>query len=297
MQTGRYLSTARQEGYYDMCLMPIRIKAKKNVIDAFENVYTQSSGHQVVPCGKCPKCKLRRANSWVHRLQQQEKVHQRSLFVTLTYEQPPMTPKGFMTVNKRDPQLFLKRLRKATGRKNIKYYLCAEYGGKSWRPHYHAIMYDVTHDEIDAAWRLGYVHTGTVTGESIAYTTKYICKEKRVPAHGNDDRMPEFSLMSKNLGKNYLTPAMTRWHTANMFSFIQLPGGFRQALPRYYRDRIFTPEQREELNQQALATHQENYYKHIASMGVSEYYRVAADQVREIIHNARMAEKNNRNKV
>jgi len=157
---------------------------------------------QLVPCGKCSKCKQRRISDWVIRLSAEEKQYGHGLFVTLTYDTDhvPITPKGYMTTTKRDVQLFMKRLRKISpaGTK-IKYYAAAEYGGRTWRPHYHLIMFGADRELIDKAWGLGTIHVVPMSKATIAYTLKYISKNKRVPQHKNDDRQPEFSLMSKNL--------------------------------------------------------------------------------------------------
>ena len=66
-----------------------------------------------LPCGKCPYCLNRRANNWIFRLQQELKRADSALFVTLTYDNPPLSH-GFVrpTVYKPDVQKFFKRLRK-----------------------------------------------------------------------------------------------------------------------------------------------------------------------------------------
>ena len=63
-----------------------------------------------VPCGKCPQCTARRTSGWSFRLVQQEKVSNKSSFITLTYDTKfvPISRNGFMSLNKRDLQLFLK---------------------------------------------------------------------------------------------------------------------------------------------------------------------------------------------
>jgi hypothetical protein len=278
-----------------MCLTPIKIKAKQK-----QDGMVRSQGHAIVPCGKCGACKNKRANAWIFRLQQQEKVHISALFVTLTYsaENIRLTSKGFMTLDKRDVQLFMKRLRWNTGRKHIKYYACGEYGTDSWRPHYHAIMYDVTHDEIINAWGLGHTYIGTVTGASIGYTTKYICKDKRVPAHANDDRIPEFSLMSKNLGKNYLTPQMTNWHVKNSATYVVVPGGKKQPLPRYYRDFIFTEEHKQKLFIQNQNQRVENFDEAVRlSGGTTAYYRERYEAIKHSQYLYNVKQRTERNKI
>lgn len=174
-----------------MCLSPIRLT--KNV-----------SREVDVPCGKCPKCTARRASGWSFRLTQHFKTVQSAQFVTLTYDTQhvPLTPRGFMTLSKRDCQLFFKSLRKAHDKgTQIKYYIAGEYGGKTKRPHYHIILFNAKIELIQKAWDKGQVHYGEVNEASIGYTLKYISKPSRIPEHQNDDRLPEFALMSKGLAQ------------------------------------------------------------------------------------------------
>lgn len=168
-----------------------------------------------VPCGKCPACTARRVSHWSFRLREEAKRSTSAYFITLTYDTKhvPISAKGFMSINKRDVQLFFKRLRKLhTGGKSIKYFVVGEYGGQTMRPHYHIILFNADVKHVDPAWNLGEVHYGEVTVASCGYTLKYIHKQKKIPLHANDDRVPEFALMSKRLGDNYLTKAMIKFH-------------------------------------------------------------------------------------
>lgn len=200
-----------------------------------------------VPCGKCPPCLKRRSNGWAFRLQKEELKHSGSSFVTLTYdnEHITITPKKFMTLVKKDFQDFMKRLRKLhPNETKLKYWACGEYGSTTVRPHYHAIIYNLDSAQLAKAWTKGIVHIGSVSGASIAYTTKYMHKGKRIPMHSNDDRIPEFSLMSKRLGSNYLSSETIQFHQDDITrNYLTLPGGVKIALPRYYREKIFTKAQ------------------------------------------------------
>lgn len=185
-------------------------------------------------------------------------------FITLTYDtnNVPITPKGYMALNKRDLQLFFKRLRKAqqsqtkndsVGNKNgyrlsgksIKYFAVGEYGGRTNRPHYHIILFNAKLELIDPAWNLGAVHYGEVTGASIGYCLKYMMKPGKIPMHQNDDRIREFALMSKGLGDNYITQQMVSWHKAtNDRMYINLEGGKKASMPRYYKNKIYDKAER-----------------------------------------------------
>lgn len=143
----------------------------------------------IVPCSNCPTCRAKRVSSWSFRLKQHEKTSKSSFFVTLTYSTQfvPLCDNGLMTLDKRDCQLYFKKLRKANPLAKLSYYLAAEYGTKSKRPHYHIILFDVYNiDSITNCWEKGAVHIGTVSGASIGYTLKYISKPKMIPQWQND---------------------------------------------------------------------------------------------------------------
>lgn len=230
------------------------------------HIVTTSRGDRVpVPCGRCPPCKQRRVNEWVFRLMQEDKNSVSAHFVTLTYDTRyvPISDNGFMTLKKSDFQDFMKRLRFNTGIQGIKYYAVGEYGSKNKRPHFHAIIFNVEDKEqYFKAWsvdgnQFGTVHVGTVTGDSIAYTMKYIDKPGLIKKFSRDDRVPEFSLMSKGLGLSYLSPAIVQYHKERIGElYVTKLSGHKCSMPRYYRKRIFTPfEQEQQLDLVQAAVH------------------------------------------
>lgn len=238
-----------------------------------------------VPCGRCPPCKKRRVDGWVFRLLQEEKRSSAAKFVTLTYapHSVPVSSHGFMTLDKSDLQKYFKRLRKALPGVNIKYYACGEYGSQNHRPHYHAIIFNVADDNaIFHAWSLdgkaiGQVQIGTVTGDSIAYTMKYIDNSTWKMKHGRDDRVPEFAVMSKGLGDNYVTPAIIDYHHDDYSRlYLTVPGGFRVAMPKYYKDRIYNADdgghQRWLIQTAMLDAESQNRVNYIAKYGNNPNY-------------------------
>lgn len=203
-----------------------------------------------VPCGKCPPCKLRRVNTWVFRLLQEEKVSSSAYFVTLTYDtrMVPISDNGFMSLRKNDYQLYMKRLRKLCPDETLKYYAVGEYGTNNNRPHYHAIIFNVPDISFfNDAWGLGQIHVGKVSTDSIAYTMKYIDKPYKKRLHARDDREFEFPLMSKGLGKNYLSDDIVNYHKADITRlYVTKEGGHKIALPRYYRNKIYTDQEQKQ---------------------------------------------------
>lgn len=206
------------------------------------------------PCGKCPACRTRRVQAWAFRLLQEVKNHERVFFVTLTYEDDQLPyvelDDGLYeaTLNRKQVQDYVKRLRKRTGAK-FKYYLCGEYGGHTARPHYHCIFFsDNQMDETDISleWRsiqdgclLGHCYFGDVRSASIKYVVGYLNKlEVWSP---DDRRQKPFSNMSKGIGLSALDSQMVKRiknGVATEEEFIYFEG-YKISVPRYFRDKVF----------------------------------------------------------
>lgn len=222
-----------------------------------------------VPCGKCPHCKKNRFSGWYFRLKQQEKISESAEFVTLTYntEHVPITQKGFLTLNKTDLQKYFKRLRKLEKSQKLKYYACGEYGGQRKRPHYHIILFNAEKRNIEKAWsiegkQIGNVFIGSVQNQSISYVLDYMNKEKIIPMFENDDRQKEFSLMSKYLGANFLTENIIKYYQSDYENRNYLPlNGFKLPMPRYYKNKIFTEQQRKKLAEKAMELEYQQHLK------------------------------------
>lgn len=224
------------------CMFPYHVERKL--------YYNQEDRYVPVPCGKCPECLKRRSSDWTFRLEQEAKIHKRQFFVTLTYnnDEIPITENGFMTLRKKHVQDYFKRLRRRT-RSYLRYYMCGEYGTQFKRPHYHLILFTDTNcaeDDIIRSWvnpesgyLFGHVHFGAVEPASIQYTVQYYDKGDWYPDHGRDDREPEFSLMSKGLGKNFLNNETANYIISRPDRQYIYNKGFRQTIPRYYIRRIF----------------------------------------------------------
>lgn len=213
-----------------------------------------------VPCGKCASCLNDKRNQWSFRLEQEFRNSTSAYFITLTYDDDhvPTNALGFQSVCKRDVQLFIKRLRKSNGTSSIRYYITAEYGPKTLRPHYHGIIFglnclqSVATGRILDAWSyqdrrtkemipIGHVSVGTVSSASIAYCTKYCITKYQTPP----DREPVFSLMSTRpgIGAKYLETHRDFHDSPDRFYGV-MPGGTKVPLPRYYSDRLYSPETR-----------------------------------------------------
>jgi len=150
-------------------------------------------------------------------------MHDEACFVTLTYAPHYLPKDGSLQI--RDFQLFLKRLRKKARRK-VSYFHCGEYGDIEGRPHYHAALFGL--DFLDQAeelpktqkgfkqwtapllrdtWKLGHVAAMHLTFESAQYLANYITNKVTgdLAKEHYQGRTPEYSSMSKRpaIGKRW----------------------------------------------------------------------------------------------
>jgi len=177
----------------------------------------------------------------------------KGLFITLTFDQKHYTG----TVSKGDLQTYFKRLRRRLDWRfggsapRIRYFACGEYGSKTDRAHYHAIIFGITAKQyrelfvfrtlpsvasdgpprlMDSLWPKGHVTIGSVTYESTGYVAGYTQK-KLADARAYAGVTPPFQLQSKSLGREY---ALKNGKKLKENLFVNV-GKFKMGVPRYYR--------------------------------------------------------------
>lgn len=173
----------------------------------------------ILPCGQCIGCKLERSRQWAMRCVNEASMYEENCFVTLTYNDFYLPSNESLQM--RDFQLFMKRLRKRESDRKIRFFSCGEYGDKFQRPHYHACIFNFDFkDKIlwrerrgvklylseslnklwsDRKYPIGYCVLGAVDFESAAYTARYCLKKitgKKAAAHYRG-RSPEYTTMSR----------------------------------------------------------------------------------------------------
>lgn len=160
--------------------------------------YTNTAAPLSIPCGQCTGCRLERSKQWAIRCVHEASLYEDNCFITLTYNKENL-PKDF-SLNKRDFQLFMKRLRKKYAPKQIRFYHCGEYGEPTEynnhiaRPHYHAIIFNHKFEdqilwkqkrgnelyiskELEELWPQGFSTIGSVTQDSAGYVARYLLKK------------------------------------------------------------------------------------------------------------------------
>lgn len=189
-----------------------------------------------LPCGQCVGCRLERSRQWAVRCMHESQMHDKNCFITLTFSPEALEQrKNPQSVDVRDFQLFMKRLRKKHG--PVRFYHCGEYGELNKRPHYHACLFGFdfpdkelykttdagcrlyTSSLLSELWPFGFSTIGDVTFESAAYCARYIMKkingEKKLSHYTKwdeetgeilSDIKPEYTTMSRRpgIGHNWL---------------------------------------------------------------------------------------------
>lgn len=247
-------------------------------------------GHlRIVPCGTCNACLVRSRMEWSFRLRQERDQSACSYFVTLTYEDSEMpiqasleTSTGALVydgaVDKRDAQLFMKRLRKQISPVRLRYYLVSEYGPTTFRPHYHFIAFldkTLSLDQFDtvvrACWPSPVVSVALLNEERIKYVTEYCITRNSIPDRLN----PNFRLVSRNpgIGAAYVTH-MKDWHlrchNPDKRFVVKDRTGYRANMPRYYREKIYDHDY---LNQRAAELELKHFEEQQAILSAPELDR------------------------
>lgn len=204
-----------------------------------------------LPCGKCIGCVQVRGNSWALRCVHESRMHKFSWFVTLTYSPVNMPVNG--SLSKRHWQLFMKRFRESFG--PVRYFMCGQYGERTLRPHYHALLFGVDFPDkrlyvtvkdggsklfvsrtLDELWGLGECKFSELNPATVRYVTNYMgrsCLDKEMC--GRFGLEPEFQLMSRKpgLGFEWLKKYETDVYPDG---YVTVKGGSKVKVPRYYDD-------------------------------------------------------------
>lgn len=197
-----------------------------------------------VPCGKCAFCIQKAINAWCVRLRHEMDVSTSAFFLTLTYAPENLPDKG--ELQKRDLQLFLKRLRKSNP--GIRYFAVGEYGSDLERPHYHAVIFNLDMlDSVVNAWPHGFIKGSRANAGRIRYMVSYMALPQDVK-----HLQPPFRLMSRRpgIGFNYIG-RMGDQHRARS-DCVVYDFDCANAMPRYYMDKIFDAGQRRYIHLQRM---------------------------------------------
>lgn len=209
-------------------------------------------------CRKCLPCRLNIAREKAVRAYHESRMHEDSIFLTLTYDDDHLQSPRLMYP---DFQAFMKRLREKVNRgldkdhpsfKKIPVMVTGEYGDKTKRPHWHALIFnyrpnDLVHHyttdygdrvwtstELTALWGNGHCEFGNITMDSASYVARYAAKKL---THGKDQEH-DYHPIHKTSSRNAIGRSWIERYFKHTFEngFVVLPNGEKSKIPRYYVD-------------------------------------------------------------
>lgn len=116
--------------------------------------------------------------------------------------------------SRRDVQLFMKRLRKYISKygtkEKVQYYITAEYGPRTFRPHYHGLLYFNKQETVSTlsklirkAWSLGRVDSSMSRHKTSSYVAGYVNSTYSLPKIFTARSVRPFSLHSIRFGQKF----------------------------------------------------------------------------------------------
>lgn len=242
-----------------MCLYPKLIKNRRYTPNKKNNgrppvCPDERLLYVTAACGKCMECRQQKQRQWLVRMSEELRQEPNAYFMTLTIDDNNYAE--LSNICKTDDnneiatkavRLMLERIRKKTG-KSIKHWFVTELGhDKTERLHLHGIVWGIGTDQlIMEKWNYGFVYTGTFVNEkTINYITKYMTKE--------DKDHPGFVgkvLCSKGIGAGYINRQDAKnnvYKPGETIETYRMRNGTKINLPVYYRNQLFTEEEKEKL--------------------------------------------------
>lgn len=225
-----------------------------------------------IGCGKCIECTKQKAMQWKTRLMEDIKANTNGKFITLTFSNESIAlltkdiPNGYKGYDKDNAiatlavRRFLERYRKQN-KTSIRHWLITELGHNGTENiHLHGLIWPTKPlEDTLKHWQYGWVWKGnTINGilenyvneTTINYIIKYVTKIDIQHRH-----YKPIILCSKGIGKNYLNTfncSQNKFNNTNTKETYTTRTGTILPLPIYFRNKIYTEHEREQLWLQKL---------------------------------------------
>lgn len=219
-----------------------------------------------IGCGNCMECRKKKASEWRVRLCEEVRVNDTGIFVTLTFSNATirrfyhklkkmhkkaglMMPEGYDLDNaiaKYGVQTFINRYRMKFG-EYPRYWLITELGHAGTENiHLHGVIFDSDREKIKDRWGDDFVFFGySMNDTCINYMIKYVTK-----MDADHKYYKPKIFCSRGIGKNYLERYDSKLNTfkgGSTDESYKFKNGSKCSLPIYYRNKIYTDEEREDL--------------------------------------------------
>lgn len=227
-----------------------------------------------IGCGQCIECRKEKAREWQVRLAEDIRTHKNGKFVTLTFSNEsikklletntdggvPITEilEGYELDNwiaTRAMRLFNERWRKKTT-KALRHWMVTELGHKGTQNiHMHGIIWTDDMNEVEKKWQYGFIWKGHKKNGKIlnyvneittGYITKYINKMDFV-----HKTYKQIVLSSDGIGRSYIERYDAKLNKykeeGETNETYRTRTGHKIKLPIYYRNKLYTDEEKEKL--------------------------------------------------
>ena len=237
----------------------------------------------------------KKAREWQVRLSEEIRHDKTAHFVTLTlsnesYKELDILINDDIRGYERENEIakvatrrFLERWRRKH-KKSIKHWFATELGSNGTENiHIHGLIWTDKEEEINNIWQYGHVFIGDYVNEkTINYIVKYINKIDQ-----NHKEYNSKILTSAGIGKKYIDrfdAKVNKFKQRETDETYKNRQGFRLALPIYYRNKIYSEEEREKHWIEKLDKNKRfvlgNEYKTSTNEGIKEYLKALKEAQR-----------------
>lgn len=240
----------------------------QKVLDFIPRTYSDGCAHDFIkiPCGKCIGCRMDYSRSWADRMTYHVKgKEENSWFLTLTYDDVHLeelehsTNYDLYSLNYDHLADFIKRLRNKFRDSEIDFFASGEYGDQQFRPHFHAIVYNVPLDDLEywklnsngdplytseiihSLWQRGICAVGKYNWLCAAYAASYVEKKRdgrKLDEYTAVGLIPEKCRMSRRPGiahDYYVENALDIWNHDGLSVSRSVNSQGHLGIPRYFR--------------------------------------------------------------
>lgn len=214
-----------------------------------------------IGCNKCIECMKQKENGWRVRLMEDIKKNRNGKFVTLTFSNEEIRKlaeecegfEGYRLDNeiaRIATRRFFERWRKKY-KTSARHWLITELGGNGTENiHMHGIIWtDETMETIEKIWGYGYMYKekkkNYVNGSTINYIVKYLSK-RDIKHKYYEPKIFNSAGIGGGYEKTY-TAKRHKFNESDTKEGYRTNTGHEIALPIYYRNKLYTDEEREAL--------------------------------------------------
>ena len=229
-------------------------------------VFDERTLYVPIGCGKCIECMKQKKRNWQVRLLEEIKHDKTGKFVTLTFSEEALEClskdveiKNMDSIIENEVatlavRRFLERWRKKH-KISVKHWLITELGHNGTeRIHLHGIIFTNEIEDIKNIWKYGHIWIGEYVNEkTINYIVKY-CNKLNTQHKGYIPKI----MTSSGIGKKFIEridSKINKFNGEDTKEYYRTKEGFKLSLPIYYRNKLYTEEERQllwinKLNQQ-----------------------------------------------